>query len=129
MSSMSKFYTRNKANLGIKVLLTLPDDTPTDRWLLVQGQDSDDYQKAYAELQKLAVETGAASDADKPAKQLQLDGARKNLVANCVKDWNLEDPCTFENVCTLLTEAPQIKTQVEGAVYNRKRFFAENSAG
>lgn len=129
MTAMSTFFTRNKANMGTRVNLVLPMGEATDLWVLVQGEDSDAYIKAHTRLQRLAIDLGMAKPEDKVRKEAELETARQNLVANCVAEWNLEDECTFENVCILLLEAPQIKTLVENAVYDRKRFFVENSVG
>lgn len=124
---MAKFFTRSKANVGAEVLLVLPDGTKTDKWIKVAGQDSDLYQGAFAEVRVKAVALSQAP-ADKEAEaKADYKKSVLEVVCKCVLDWNLDDELTLENVATLLTEAPQIKAQIETAIYDRKLFFVESS--
>lgn len=125
---MAKFYTRNKANAGVLVLLELPDGTKTDKWLKVVGQDSDLYLAGYAETTKKAIAASQAPAADKIRLEAEFHREQKRAIEACVTEWNLDEPLTPDNVATLLDEAPQIRKLVEGAVYDRKRFFSESSA-
>ena len=46
MVGMDAFFTRDKANEGIKVPLRTPEGKETDHYLVIRSQWSDDFQKA-----------------------------------------------------------------------------------
>lgn len=111
--NFAQFHTKDAANEGVMLKLTLPDGTPTEEWLHVVSQDSDAYAKASADLRK------------KMLKSDSFDAEISRLLsAHCVTGWSAEEPCTPEAVATLLKNAPYIQREVELLIYDTKRFFA-----
>lgn len=134
----SKFFTREKANAGIKLELKLPDGTPTECWIKVRGVDSDAYKKAAAEMRLRALALmGSDNEEDKAKLQDMAKGElhKSELLemhASLVADWYILDeddkpiPFTPENVRTFLREAPQIAEQINEVSTRRKLFFGKS---
>jgi len=127
---MDQFYTRDKANEGIKIPLVTPDNKETEHWLLVRGTDSDAFRNAENEA-KRAIIKAAGEDKDKTDRREKISSASKqgslDVLVAVVKDWSFPEECTPENIKDFLTKAPQIADQIDKAIANRAFFFAVKS--
>jgi hypothetical protein len=121
MSDIEKFFTRQKANEGIVLPLTLPDGTPTEHSITIYGVDSDSYRTEEAESKRKAFEIAASGD--RAAASIMIRDGRVTLVASMVKSWTMDLPCTKENVVRLLQEAPQITDAIDRLASDRRSFF------
>ena len=117
MASMSDFFTREKANEGKKVFLTLPDGTPTEEYLIIRGIDSDQYQATHSEVMRKIF---LKSDQDKEYSEHE---AKLDIWVSLVANWSFEQECTPENIKQLLREAPQIAKKIDVLSSNRNFFF------
>lgn len=126
--SPQDFYTRQKANEGVKLPLCLPDGTPTDEYLVIRGVDSDQYRSAetsanYETLMLMQRERQGKKKPDLEArKKIKL-----RLIASLVADWSLEEACSEKNIMQLLKEAPQILEDIDHFANDRKGFFNKPS--
>jgi hypothetical protein len=126
------FYTRKRANEGIRVYLRDGDGNNTDAWLLVRGVDSDAYRAANDTVQSTMVRLASAVRAKSDAPLLEAtkeetDAAIMASRVALVADWNLEGECTPAAVEELFREAPYISDQVHVAAHNRDRFLGSCS--
>lgn len=126
MSTIEVFYTRNKANEGIKLPLVLPTGERTEHWLQVRGVDSDAFRGANADTQRAALNLGRIENEEE--RKAATVEAQVRLMASLISGWSFDTPCTPEAVETLLREAPQIMDAVDKVVSNRAIFFAISSA-
>lgn len=134
----SKFFTRAKANEGIKLELRLPDGTPTECWIRVRGIDSDAYKKAVADMRLRALSLMGSDNEEDKAKLKDMskgelhDDELLGMFVALVADWYLLDeedkpiPCTPENIKEFLREAPQIAEQINEISTRRKLFFGKS---
>lgn len=123
--SIEQFFTREKANAGIKIPLILPDGKQTEHWLVMRGVDSDAFREAKLEEMRAAAEIAAIAN-DEERNQAAKEAAIK-IVASLVADWSMPEPCTPENVQRLLTNAPQIRDMIDKVASNRALFFTLSS--
>lgn len=125
--SMEKFFTREKANLGIQVPLYYPGtNEPSGEWVRVVGMESDRFRKAEHEAKRKAVEIRSMDEADRTEAQLNI---RRGVVASLIVDWSFPQECTHENVVEFLREAPQIEEAVNTIAGKRHLFFVKGSSG
>lgn len=122
----SDFFTRNKANEGERMPLSLPDGTPTDEWLLIRGIDSDEFRAALDEHRRAVLANAAIEDEGERAEKNRLAGL--NLHCALVMDWSFDAELTQEALQEFFTEAPHIAIEVDSFASNRKRFFRKGSA-
>ena len=115
---MEEFYTRTKANEGVKLPLSTPDGEKTDHWLMILGVDSDVFREAESEAKRSLIQ-----------KKADPKEAMLSVVASLVSDWSFDKPCTQEEVKAFLKEAPQIADAVDKVAGDRKLFFALRSSG
>ena len=120
-AEMSAFATRKIGNDGIKLELTLPDGTPTSRYLIVRNYRCDAYRKKLAEIRDRVAENG------KPDEQ-QREADRLALIASLVVGWNFDMDCTPAHVATFLGEAQLVAEQVDRFAMDDERFFGKGSA-
>lgn len=123
---MKEFYTRQKANEGVKLPLFHPDGTPSEHWFLVRGIDSDQFRRAEASAKRKAVELAQIEDADERAEQVRETELK--CIAALVASWSFEEECTTENVVNFLREAPQIADAVNRYAARRADFFGKKSS-
>ncbi|SHO57828.1 phage tail assembly chaperone [Vibrio quintilis] len=121
MREMKAFFTRQKANEGVRLPLTLPDGTKTEHFLLIRGIDSDAFREAEAEAKRQAMQLSMIEDEEE--KQQAISDRKLSLVATLVLDWSFEQECSPENVTSFLREAPQIADQVDQLAARRALFF------
>jgi hypothetical protein len=126
---MEEFFTKDRANEGIKFPLTRPDGTKTDHWLLVRGVDSDVCQRINRENRREFAFIEATAKAieckDTRAKYLadEYERLENKAVAALIADWSFETECNPEEVQAFLREAPQIFDAVNRVAGNRAVFF------
>ena len=126
MVGMDEFFTRERANEGIKLPLTLPGGGKTEHWLKLRGIDSDAFREAEDDSRRVAMV--AAQLKDKGEQKAMLREEKLNLVAALVIDWSFDQECTLENVRKFLQEAPQIADDINKVCARRSLFFGKRSA-
>lgn len=120
-SDMEQFYTREKANEGIKLPLSAIDGSPTDHYLIIRGLDSDSFRDAESEAKRALINSGG-EDITAIAKE----GANA-VVASLVSGWSFDEECSPDNVKKFLKSAPQITDEIDRVVGDRALFFALKS--
>ena len=125
---MEDFYTRARANEGVRLQLHDGAGNPTDAWICVRGLDSDAYRTAHDAVNRAMVRLAAAVRAKADAPLLAATQAEKDAEALAervalVVNWNLDNPCTPATVTELFREAPYISDQVYYSAQDRDRFF------
>lgn len=129
MDEMQQFFTREKANNGIKLPLYTPTGEKTDHWLLIRGVDSDTYQACQRSL--LSEQANIKADLqiieDKQERKKiaaqKLEDQENTLIASLVVDWSFKTQCNEKNIKKLLVEAPQIKQAINTISTKRSLFF------
>jgi len=123
MEGMEEFFTREKANEGIELPLTLPGGGETEHWLKLRGIDSDVFREAEDESRRVAMM--AAKLEDESVQRAMLRKEKLGLVASLVIDWSFEQECNDENVRKFLQEAPQIADDINRVCAKRSLFFGK----
>lgn len=126
MIGMEAFYTRQRANEGIKLPLYLPTGEPTEHWIHIRGIDSDEFRLAEVESRRDALRVASIEDPRERAKA--LEEAKIDLLAHLVIGWSFDKECTHEAVKEFLREAPQIADAIDRAASQRALFFAKESS-
>lgn len=121
----SDFFTRNKANEGERMPLSLPDGTPTDEWLLIRGIDSDEFRTAMDEHRRTVLANVAIEDEAERAEKNRQAGLK--LHCALVAGWSFEAELTPEAVEELFREAPHLAIEADNFASDRKRFFRKGS--
>ena len=128
---MEEFFTRDKANEGIKLPLYLPTGEKSEHTMTILGVDSDEYHKAMITIKRslFQVESSADIIEDKVERLKYLDGKQveneRIVIAALISDWSLEQECSTENKLNFLTNAPQIAEAINRAACSRKLFFGK----
>lgn len=122
---MDEFYTRDAANEGIKLELSLPDGTPSAHWVRVRGIDSDAFRRADAKGRRHAFKVAQIEDDDE--QQMAIDAMKLEIIAALVVDWSFAKECTQESIIDFLGKAPQIADQIDKVATQRARFFSKKS--
>lgn len=122
---MQEFFTRQKANEGVKLPLYLPDGTPSEHWIKVRGIDSDHFRKAEASAKRKAIEFAQIDDVEERANKVRE--TELECIAALVAGWSFDMECTKENVVNFLREAPQIADMVNRYAARRAEFFSKKS--
>lgn len=120
---MESFYTRRKANEGIKVPLSLPGGAETEDYLIIRGIDSDAFRDAdtLARSQALLI-----VEIENKAERVSLmKESRLDILTSLIASWSFEEECTPETVRTMLIEAPQIADAVDRVAAKRASFFGK----
>lgn len=126
MSNMSQYYTRQKANEGIKIPLSLPSGEATEDYLIIRGIDSDQFRNADARARRQAL---VISEIDDMAEKSELiRESQLDIIASLVADWSFEEEFNIENVKKFLREAPQISDAIDRVAAKRLLFFAKGSS-
>jgi hypothetical protein len=125
-TSPSQFHTRQSANEGIDLPLSLPDGTATEHKIKIRGVDSEVFRKAEIESRRRAMEAAATKGKEGIAPSEQLE-ERLFLIASLVISWSFEQECTIENVKAFLREAPQVADQIDSLAAKRSLFFKKGS--
>lgn len=126
MAEMDKFFTREKANSGIKVPLSLPNGEKSEHFFIVRGIDSDSFRDADNRARRSALvisELDSSEDKEQLVKDAHLD-----ILVSLIADWSFEEECTPESVRKLFIEAPQLADAVDRVAAKRSLFFGEESS-
>lgn len=133
---MSAFMTRQRANEGQRIDLHTAEGTLSNHFLVVQGIDSDAFQKAKAKQARVIAELASLPELEREERALD---ATCELLAVLVKDWSFSNPdlmpagetypCNLATVSQFLREAPQIREKIDELVSRRTVFFRMQSAG
>lgn len=119
-NTLSKFYTAEQAEEGVKFFLDDLDGRKTDDWLLIKGSDSDSFlaaQRAYARGLSLIDEK---DDAKKSQAQKKL---LCEFAAALVVGWSFDDHFDQKSFADELMKAPAIREQIEAAAMERSNFL------
>lgn len=122
---MEQFFTRKKANEGIKVPLFLPDGSPSEHFIMVRSIYSDAFRNAERKALRDLPDVALLDDEEekqKGFKDLELD-----TIVALVCGWSFEQELTDESVRTLLVEAPQIADSVNQIAKKKSLFFKSES--
>ena len=122
---MKEFYTRQKANEGVKLPLYHPDGSVSDHWFIVRGVDSDEFRRAEAKAKRSAVELAQIEDEQERAEQVRETELK--CIAALVAGWSFDQDATTDNVVNFLREAPQIADAVNRFAARRAEFFVKKS--
>ena len=124
---MEEFFTRDRANEGIKVPLFYPDGRPSDHHLFVRSKLSDHFRLAEQAAYRKATDIAQIEDQEKQAEafhDLTLD-----TITSLVSGWSFDKDCTPENVKAFLQQAPQIADMVDQLAKKKALFFGSKSNG
>lgn len=125
---MEEFFTREKANEGIRVPLYRPDGAETDHWLIVRGVDSDEFRLAESMTRRKTIREMAEMDSEKD-REKAIMGAQTDSAAALIKAWSFDSPCTYESAREFLVNAPQIAGIIMDAITKRSFFFGKWQSG
>lgn len=118
---MEEFFTRQKSNEGIRFPLFLPDGSPTEHWLLVLGIDSDAFKEAEIVAKRAMIEASKIDDDKARLKEIRQIEIR--WVASLIADWSFDLELTQESAVKLFTEAPQIYSEVDKIISDRRLYY------
>ena len=130
---MEEFFTRDNANEGTQIDLFRPDGSKSDHWLVILGTDSDVYHltnaKARRALSTIEIEARMIEDVGK--REDFLLGKQKEweikIIASLLKSWSFDKEPTEENKIDFLTNAPQIREQINKLSTRRQLFIKTGS--
>lgn len=122
----NQFFTRQRANDGLELPLSLPDGTPTEHKITIYGIDSDAFRRAQADSHRRMLDIAAKGD--KAAAEEMVKNEKYILLASLVKAWTFDLPLTVESIANFLAEAPQIADQIDRVASDRRRFFKNGSS-
>lgn len=122
---MEAFFTREKAEAGIKLPLYSPLGEKTEHWLRIRGIDSDEFRVAESEARRDAMRVAAIEDPEE--RNIAIADAQRSLIATLVIGWSFEQECSHSNVMKFLREAPQIQDAIDKAASRRALFFVSES--
>lgn len=120
---MEEFYTRQKANEGVKLPLVFPDGSPSEEWVIIRHIQSDAFRETLEEDSRRKLIAMTAEDDEK----LEEPITHIDLLVSLISDWSFESKLTDANKKQLLTEAPQIADYIDKFATDKKRFFARPS--
>ncbi|ELO0595176.1 hypothetical protein QY625_003477 [Salmonella enterica] len=115
---ISDFATRQRANEGEKMFLSLPDGTRTKEYLIVRGVDSDAYNRARSEASRRMFSLKGDEDPSPVVEENRL-----SLMTSLIAGWSLEEEFSEATLRELLKECPQIGDQINQFAANRVEFF------
>lgn len=120
---MQEFFTRQRAEEGVKIPLIRPDGKETEHWIKIRGVDSDAFRLAELEANReraKALDLPSQTERDRASLEI-----RTKLLAALVFEWSFAEPCEFNTVVTFLTEAPQIADAINAKAGMRSSFFKQ----
>ena len=120
------FYTKPKAEEGVKIPLELADGTTTSEWLLVRGIDSEIFQRKQLEVRGAILEAMKDNESDAGFDLLQQKH-KADLLACLVADWSFDDECTENNIKEFLSNAPHIADKIDSISADRVFFMQKES--
>ena len=120
---MQEFFTRERANNGIRVPLHFPDGSLSEHWLQIGGVDSDAFRAAELKAKRYAIDIAQIESEGEKAAAIRK--TELECVASLILGWSFEEPLTIENVVKFLTEAPQIADMVNRLAAKRSEFYSK----
>jgi len=120
MTGLTDFHTREVANEGIKLPLSLPDGKKTEHYLIIRGIDSDEFRRANIKQQRELMNLSQLSDEEREHK---LEHSQTELVASLVAGWSFVDEFNQENLINWLKNAPQIADMIDRIASQRGLFI------
>lgn len=120
MSALSDFHTREVANEGIKVPLSLPNGDKSEEYLLIRGIDSDEFRRANVKKQRDLINLAQLGEEEREAK---LERASAELIASLVISWSFKAEFNEENLVQWLIDAPQIADMIDRIASQRGLFI------
>lgn len=125
MNSFTKYNTLDGANEGARLDLLDADGKHTEDWLHILGTDSQAFQIANRNMRRklfaFIEEKGEKVKLTDAYAEFTL-AEQRYLQAVLVKGWSFDEPCTPENVVSLLTLAPYVGEQIDEFSSKRSRF-------
>lgn len=125
--SLSRFYTVDESEEGIRLPLYDKVGDKTEEWLQVRGVDSPVFSNAKLEADRKTLElTKETDDKKRFDKLLEI---KRRLIASLVKDWSedfrkeIGEP-TVDNVAKFFSKAPKVMDDVDRLAGNRSVFFS-----
>lgn len=124
MSDLEQFFTREKANEGIKLPLSLPDGSPSGHWLMIRHIDCDEFRKKDFEMKRRLVYDSKKTSFDGVTAEQQAE-----LLSVLIASWSFSDvECNDENKIQLLIEAPQIADEINRVSVINSLFFSNSQS-
>ena len=117
--SIKDFFTREAANEGIEIPLSLPDGTKTDHWIRIRSVDSDEFRKRDMDLRR-ELFANTKSEASQIDKKVEMFKPR--LLASLICGWSFDLELSEENKIQLIIEAPQIADKIDSLCEKRALF-------
>lgn len=115
----SDFYTRSKANEGAKLILALPDGTPTEHFLIIRSTECDAYRNKLNSLMREAARLPKEGE----SASVKKDESTLDLLVSLVSGWSFEKEFTEAAIREFLTESPYIADAVDRFAVKRGNFF------
>lgn len=110
--------------------MVTPDGEETEHYLIVRGIDSDEFQRADAKARSAMLEQMRRNKEKGIATtDGNLEDHKLTIVSSLIAEWSFNEPCTEPNIRKFLTEAPQIREEVDRFAVDRRRFFKKPSQG
>ena len=122
-TSMAAFNVAKKANSGSKMMLTLPDGTETEEYLVVMGADSTKFRGVVAKANREKLKKLKSMQDNDAARDKMLLDTEIKVLASLVVDWSFDEECTQANVVRFFKDSPQIQEQVDSFASDRANFF------
>lgn len=132
MAGLSDFHTREAANEGIKVPLSLPNGAKTDHYLMIRGIDSDEFRSANVKQQRELINLAELSAEE---REKRLDKSGVELVSSLVFGWSFDEEFNQKNLIEWLENSPQITDMIDriasqrGLFIKKKPVSSTNSQG
>jgi hypothetical protein len=89
--NMEAFFTRQKANEGVKLDLSLPDGTPTEHWIRIRGVDSDQFREAQQRMNARMLELSKDPTVKSQAAAVYAQEANR-MVGSLIISWSFPEP-------------------------------------
>ncbi len=118
MSSITDYFTADKASEGLKIDLPRPDGAKSTDWAIVRGEDSPEYKAAYSAAMRELLSSEHSIE-DSPEVKLK---AEVTLGVALIKEWSFKQPVTVETITELIEKAPYLWKEIEVVSQNRSLF-------
>lgn len=122
---MKEFFTRERANEGVELPLTLPEGGATEHWLRIRSIDSDAFRIAETEAKRRVLESALEKDLVK--REEMIHDEELKCIGSLVCGWSFEQELTDAGVFDFLKEAPQIADAVNRFAAMRGTFYRKKS--
>lgn len=125
MASFKNRNSRDTANRGVKMFIKGADDKPTEDWLLIRGQYSDEFQKAAASARAKVLDyMEQHGKALTPAHEAFAKTVHDEQVVALVADWSFEEECSPLNIREFFSCNPDVASEADKFAGNSGKFVA-----